>query len=84
MGSGRCRTSTHIVHRDVKPQNILLTVRGGGQDHGLRDRATCSPSKGLTMDGRVLGTTDYVSPEQALGQPVTGQSDIYSLGIGAL
>src|ERR671936_333774 len=35
----------------------------------------------LTADGRVLGTTDYVSPEQALGHPVTGQSDIYSLGI---
>ena len=36
---------------------------------------------GLTVDGRVLGTTDYVSPEQALGRPVTGQSDLYSLGI---
>ena len=37
--------------------------------------------EGLTAEGRVLGTTDYVSPEQALGHPVTGQSDIYSLGI---
>ena len=36
---------------------------------------------GLTADGRVLGTTDYVSPEQALGHDVTGQSDLYSLGI---
>ena len=37
--------------------------------------------EGLTADGRVLGTTDYVSPEQALGHHVTGQSDLYSLGI---
>src|SRR4029453_11370967 len=37
--------------------------------------------EGLTADGRVLGTTDYVSPEQALGHAVTGQSDIYSLGV---
>ena len=36
---------------------------------------------GLTADGRVLGTTDYVSPEQALGQPVSGQSDLYSVGV---
>src|SRR5205807_2260961 len=37
--------------------------------------------EGLTVAGRVLGTTDYVAPEQALGQPVTGQSDLYSLGV---
>ncbi|MEY2512940.1 MAG: eukaryotic-like serine/threonine-protein kinase, partial [bacterium] len=37
--------------------------------------------EGLTADGRVLGTTDYVSPEQALGHDVSGQSDLYSLGI---
>jgi eukaryotic-like serine/threonine-protein kinase len=77
LGAAHAR---HIVHRDVKPQNVLIDEEGRAKvtDFGI---ARMRDEEGLTADGRVLGTTDYVSPEQALGQEVTGQSDLYSLGI---
>src|SRR5213082_2967933 len=75
-----CAHAQLIVHRDVKPQNVLLDPEGSAKvtDFGI---ARSLRDDSLTADGRVLGTTDYVSPEQALGHDVDGQSDIYSLGV---
>ena len=80
---GRALSAAHaarLVHRDVKPQNVLVNQDGRAKvtDFGI---ARSLEADGLTMTGRVLGTTDYVAPEQALGHSVTEQSDIYSLGI---
>jgi tRNA A-37 threonylcarbamoyl transferase component Bud32 len=69
-----------LVHRDVKPQNILIDPDGRAKvtDFGI---ARSLESKGMTATGRVLGTTDYVSPEQAMGEEVDERSDVYSLGV---
>jgi len=77
-----CAHTAHLVHRDVKPQNVLIDMEGRAKvtDFGIA-RSLEVDAAGLTADGRVLGTTDYVSPEQALGREVTQQSDVYSLGV---
>src|SRR5437762_3162090 len=68
-----------LVHRDVKPGNILI----GEDDHayvsdfGLTKQA--SSQSGLTATGQLVGTVDYVAPEQIQGQPVDGRTDVYSL-----
>jgi YVTN family beta-propeller protein len=73
-----------LVHRDVKPANILLAMEGGAVTHayladfGLTKRI--GGARGLTVSGQVLGTIDYIAPEQVEGGPVDGRADQYSLG----
>ncbi len=69
-----------MVHRDVKPQNVLIDPTGRAKltDFGIARELN---DEGVTATGKVIGTTDYVAPEQAMGKDVDPRSDIYSLGI---
>jgi serine/threonine-protein kinase len=71
-----------VIHRDIKPQNVLLSHRGDVKvtDFGIA-RAAGSMSSVATGTGMILGTAAYMSPEQARGEPVGPQSDLYSLGV---
>ena len=81
-----------VVHRDIKPDNIMLeraTGRALLMDFGIsRSIATTveptGRTQGLTRVGEVVGTAEYMSPEQASGDVVDGRSDLYSLGLVAL
>ena len=74
-----------IVHRDIKPDNILITPEGVPKiaDFGLAKDVSGNDNTDLTTVGMAMGTPAYMSPEQCMGRKLDGRSDIYSLGVSA-
>ena len=70
-----------LVHRDVKPQNILLNGDGEAKVTDFGIARSLDVQHGMTQTGTVLGTSDYIAPEQAQGQSVDEHTDVYSLGV---
>ncbi len=75
----------NVVHRDIKPDNVMIeraTGRALVMDFGIsRSMTQVAPAAALTRVGEVVGTPEYMSPEQASGDVVDGRSDLYSLGL---
>jgi eukaryotic-like serine/threonine-protein kinase len=70
-----------LVHRDVKPQNVLLSREGEVKVTDFGIARSLDVEHGVTQTGTVLGTGEYLAPEQASGKPVSPATDVYSLGI---
>jgi len=77
------RTRGGVIHRDIKPANIMVSLEGSAfvTDFGISKIA--ETQSGLTQTGATIGTPEYMSPEQCRGEPLTGASDQYALGIMA-
>ena len=69
-----------VIHRDLKPQNIMIDIKGNAKvmDFGI---ARSVEAPGITQSGVMIGTPDYMSPEQAEGEEADQRSDIYALGV---
>jgi serine/threonine-protein kinase len=72
-----------VVHRDVKPANLLVRPDGTVVVTDFGIARTAGAASGLTMTGEVMGTAGYLAPEQAAGKPATAATDVYSLGVVA-
>jgi eukaryotic-like serine/threonine-protein kinase len=70
-----------LVHRDVKPQNVLVSPDGDAKVTDFGIARSLDVEHGMTQTGTVLGTSNYLSPEQASGKPTTRSTDVYSLGV---
>ncbi|MDQ3264480.1 MAG: protein kinase [Myxococcota bacterium] len=77
-----------VVHRDLKPSNVFVVKQGGVQyvkllDFGLAEQKVAATGGGSNPDGLVMGTPEYMAPEQAQGESVSAQTDLYALGVMA-
>ncbi len=86
VGAGIAQGLAHVhslgvVHRDVKPANVLLTLTGTAKLADFGVARMMGDDHDLTQTGHTIGTAAYLAPEQVKGQPVTGASDVYALGL---